>query len=70
MDTISRPGLLARAAGAAAPGPSGAHRADRPAPPGRFPVGRLVTTFSSRTSNEAVSGVRDGGASKPVLTFD
>ncbi|MER6328707.1 hypothetical protein ABT298_05105, partial [Streptomyces sp. NPDC001034] len=60
MDTTRRPGLLARAAGAlrhrghpALTGLIGLHRR------GRFPVGRLVTTFSSRTSNEAVSGVRD-----------
>ncbi|MGA3524396.1 NAD(P)-dependent alcohol dehydrogenase [Melissospora conviva] len=37
---------------------------------GRFPLDRIVTTFPFEKIGDAVAGMRDGTAIKPVLTFD
>ncbi|MGG7569418.1 NAD(P)-dependent alcohol dehydrogenase [Streptomyces sirii] len=37
---------------------------------GHFPVDRLITTFPFENIGDAVSGMQDGTAVKPVLTFD
>ena len=37
---------------------------------GLFPLDRLITTFPFEDIGDAVDGMRDGTAIKPVLTFD